>query len=236
MIFGFRFIHLSIVTHTFCCLAEMASSSSQQRSGVTTSVPKFLVDYNEVEMKPHNHLPLLNIPNDRSYFMEARNFLLSGPAKTVLTLNILAVQTLLYNLWTNALVVTGETVKGTKYEYVSGFLPSKTDHTKLEEFSFTLRDFKDVLQSPAKPADTKAYESLPTEAQLIEFLEEIDYEWDKKIGKKSHTVKRSRMTAEWSYIFAHFNQCLTAKVGSHDQASTVHVQMVYSAVKNRKIY
>ena len=43
------------------------------------------------------------------------------------------------------------------------------------------------------------------------------------------------MTSEWSYIFAHFNQCLTAKVGSHDQASTVHVQIVSSAVKNRKI-
>ena len=43
------------------------------------------------------------------------------------------------------------------------------------------------------------------------------------------------MTAEWSYIFAHFNQCLACKVGSHDQASTVHLQMVYSAVKNRQI-
>ena len=125
-------------------------------------------------------------------------------------------------------MVTGETAKGTKYEYVSGFLPSKTDNTKL-------RDFRDVLKFPAKAADTKVYESLPTEAQLIELLEEIDYEWDEKIGKKSHTVKRSRMTTEWSYIFAHFIQCLTAKVGSHDQASTVHVQMVYSTVKNRKI-
>ena len=43
------------------------------------------------------------------------------------------------------------------------------------------------------------------------------------------------MPAEWSYIFAHFNQCLTYKVDSHDQASTVHLQMVYSAVKNRQI-
>ena len=43
------------------------------------------------------------------------------------------------------------------------------------------------------------------------------------------------MTSEWSYIFAHFNQCLTGKVGSHDHASIVHVQMVYSTVKNRKI-
>ena len=182
----------------------MACSSSQQRFGVTTHVPRFRVDYDEVEMKPNNHLPLLTIPNHKSYFMEARNFLFSGPTKTAVTLNIPVMQTLLYNLWATALVVTGETAKGTKYEYVSGFIPSKTDHTKLEEFSFMLTDFRDVLQFPAKPADTKAYESLPSEPQLIEFLEEIDYEWDEKIGKKSHTVKRSRMTAEWSYIFAHF--------------------------------
>jgi len=65
---------------------------------------------------------------------------------------------------------------GTKYEYVSVFLPSKSDHTRLEEFSFTLRDFRDVLKFPAKPADTKAYESLPSEAQLIDFLDEMDYE------------------------------------------------------------
>ena len=143
--------------------------------------------------------------------MEARNFLISGPAKTALTLNIPAVQTMLYNFWATALVVTGETAKGTKYEYVSRFLPSKTDDTKLEEFSFTLRDFRDVLQFPAKPADTKAYESLPTEAQLIEFLEEINYEWDTKIGKKSHTVKRSRMTAEWSSFSPTLTSALLAK-------------------------
>ena len=123
----------------------MASSSSQQRSGVTTPVPRFLVNYDEVEMKPNNHLPLLNIPKDKAYFMEAKNFLLSSPAKTALTLNIPAIQTLLFNLWATPLVVTCETAKGTKYEYVSGFLPCKTDHTKLEEFSFTLRDFRDVL-------------------------------------------------------------------------------------------
>ena len=99
-------------------------------------------------------------------------------------------------------MVAGETPKGVKYEYVTGFLPSKTDDTKLEEFSFTLRDFRDVLRFPAKPADTKAYESLPSDAQLVDFLKEIGYEWDDKLGKVTHTIKRSRMTAEWSYIFA----------------------------------
>ena len=99
---------------------------------------------------------------------------------------------------------------------ISGFLPSKADPTKLEEFSFTLRDFRDVLLFPTKPADTKVYETHPSKAQLIDFLDEIDYEWNEKIGKKSHSVKRGRMTSEWSYIFVHFNQCLIGKVSSHD--------------------
>ena len=73
----------------------MASSSSQQRSGVNTPVPIFLVEFKEVEMKSNNHLPLLTLPNNKSYFMEARNFVLSGPAKTALTLNIPSVQSLL---------------------------------------------------------------------------------------------------------------------------------------------
>ena len=91
-------------------------------------------------------------------------------------LNVPAVKSLVFNLWATALVVTGETPKGVKYEYVTGILPSKTDATKLEEFSIMLRDFRDVFRFPAKPADTKAYEPLPTETQLLEFLEEIGYE------------------------------------------------------------
>ena len=134
----------------------MASSSVQERSGVITPVPHFLVDVNKMEIKPNNFLPLLNIPKGKEYYLEARNFLISGPARTALMLSVPAVKSLLFNLWATALVVAGETPKGVKYEYVIGFLPSKTDDTKLEEFSLTLRDFRDVLRFPAKPADTKA--------------------------------------------------------------------------------
>ena len=96
----------------------MASSSVQIRSRVTIHVPRFLVDFDKVEMKPNNHLPLLIIPKGKEYFMEARNFLLSGPAKTALTLNIPAVKELLFNQWATALVVTRETTKDTKYEHL----------------------------------------------------------------------------------------------------------------------
>ena len=77
-------------------------------------------------------------------------------------MNVPSVKSLLFNLWATVLVVAGESPKGVKYECVTSFLPSKTDHTKLEEFSFTLRDFRDVLRFPAKPADTKAYKPLPS--------------------------------------------------------------------------
>ena len=207
----------------------MASSSAQERSGVITPVPHFIVDFEKVEMKPKNFL------KGKEYYLEARNFFVSGLAKTAQMMNVPAVKSLLFNLWATALLVAGENPKGAKYEYVTGFLPSETDESQLEEFSFRLRDFRDVLHFPAKPADTKTYESLPSDAQLVDFLDEIGYEWDDKLGKVTHTIKRFRMTLEWSYIFAHFNQCLTCKVGSHDQASTVHLQILYSAVKNRQI-
>ena len=45
-------------------------------------------------------------------------------------------------------------------------------------------------------------------------------------------IKRHRLNIEFSYVFAHFIQCMTVKVGSHDQASFTTTQMVYSTIKN----
>ena len=43
------------------------------------------------------------------------------------------------------------------------------------------------------------------------------------------------MSSEFNYLFAHFIQCLSRKLDSYDQASTIHVQMEYSLMKNRRI-
>ena len=91
------FIRALLLIH-YVILAEMATSSAQERSGVTTPVRRFLVEFDKVDMKPNNHLPLLNIPKSKEYYLEARNFLVSGPAKTALMLNIPVVQSLLFNL------------------------------------------------------------------------------------------------------------------------------------------
>ena len=89
------------------------------------------------------------------------------------------------------------------------------------------------MEFPFKPADTKAYNPLPTEDEMIQFLDEINYSWEKT--KIVSVVKHGRMCSEFRYLFAHFIQCLSSKVGSHDQVSTIHVQMVYSVIKNRMI-
>ena len=77
------------------------------------------------------------------------------------------------------------------------------------------------------------YESLPTNKEIIEFLDAIHYDWDDQ--KKLSAINQSRMSSEWSYIFAHFIQCLSYKLGSHNQDFERQVQMVFSAEKNRKI-
>ena len=48
----------------------MASSSVQERSGVITPVPHFIVEFEKVEMKPNNFLPLLNIPKGKEYYLQ----------------------------------------------------------------------------------------------------------------------------------------------------------------------
>ena len=86
----------------------MATSSSQQRE----EVPEYVLQYNEVTWKPTNHLPLLTIPESKSYFQDARNLLLSSPCKTALSLNIPANKELLFTFWATAHVLTGHTDKG----------------------------------------------------------------------------------------------------------------------------
>ena len=77
------------------------------------------------------------------------------------------------------------------------------------------------------------YEPLPTDREMIELLDDIHYDWDDQ--KKLSAINRGRMSSKLRYIFAHFIQCLSCKLRSHDQASSSQVQMVFSTVKNRKI-
>ena len=51
-------------------------------------MPRFILTLKQVEWKPNNHLPLVNLLADNSYFQDARNLLLNGPLKKAFTINI----------------------------------------------------------------------------------------------------------------------------------------------------
>ena len=122
----------------------MATSSSQQAE----EVPEYVLQYDEVTRKPTNHLPLLTIPEGKTYFQDARNLLLSSPCKTALTLSIPANKELMFTFWATAHVLIGRTDKGIPYDYIQGFIPSKDEVTKLVSFDITLPGFRKVLGFP----------------------------------------------------------------------------------------
>ena len=156
-----------------------------------------------------------------------------APMNKSLTINIPPNRALLFNFWATALVIQGVTKKCNKYEYVQSFIPSRDDPLKLELFEFTLTDFRALMEFPPKPANSKTYDPLPAEEKMISFLDEINYQWEK--SKTVIAIKRRKMSSEFSYLFAYFIQYISGKVGNHDQDSTIHVQVVFFAVKNRRI-
>ena len=112
--------------HNIAYVSQMATSSSSQKKH-PDDVPEYVLLYNEVTWKPTNHLPLLTLPEGKTYFQDARNLLINGPYKKALTLNIPANKELLFTFWATAHVLTGRTEHGTEYEYILGYIPSKDD-------------------------------------------------------------------------------------------------------------
>jgi len=178
---------------------------------------------------------LPTIPEGKTYFKNARNLRVNGPCKKALTLNIPANKQLLFTFWAIAHLLSGRTECGTEYEYIQGYIPSKDDDLKFEIFDVTLSGFCKLMEFPTKLVGAATYDPLLTEAEMIEFLDSINYQWDPEKTKSVSAVKLGKMISEFIYLFANFIQCLSGKVGSVDQASTAHLQMVLSVVKNRKI-
>ena len=134
----------------------MATSFSSQKHQAD-DVPEYVLQYDEVAWKPINHLPILTLPEGKTYFQDARNLLINGPCKKALTLNIPANKQLLFTFWAIAHVLTGRTECGTEYEYIQGYIPSKDDAAKLVSFDITLPGFRKLMEFPPKPAGAASY-------------------------------------------------------------------------------
>ncbi|KAJ9552694.1 hypothetical protein OSB04_016739 [Centaurea solstitialis] len=62
-----------------------------------------------------------------------------------------------------------------QYDYIHGFIPSPENPKVLTSFTFNLSNFKAVLKFPGYPTGATAYEPMPSNDVLIEFLDEIHY-------------------------------------------------------------
>ena len=140
----------------------MASSFSQeqqqQQAGMITPVPRFIILLATVEWKPNNYLPLLNLPQEKTYFQEAKNFLLTSPIRKALFINIPANKDLLGNN------------SSCPREDKEGKHRGK--HSGLH---FNLPTLREILEFTPRPADTKVYDPLPTHEELFQFLDDVHY-------------------------------------------------------------
>ena len=90
-----------------------------------------------------------------------------------------------------------------------------------------------MLDLPILPAYCKE----PSKETLIAWLESLGIEWEKnkntrELIKNPSQVKKKCLNPVFAYIWTHFIQCLTAKVGSMDQASFNNTVMVWRAITN----
>ncbi|KAI3758547.1 hypothetical protein L6452_06114 [Arctium lappa] len=100
----------------------------------------------------------------------------------------------------------------------------------------TALGLRKALRFPDKPKN--GFDALPTDAELIQFLDAMEYAWEHKPSttipnKKLTLVKKALMPSQLNYIFSHIIQCMSGKSGSLDQASKVQVQMAYSVIAGR---
>ncbi|KAI3697976.1 hypothetical protein L6452_31083 [Arctium lappa] len=109
-------------------------------------------------------------------------------------------------------------------------------YTQLGSGMMTALGLRKALRFPDKPRN--GFDALPTDAELIQFLDAMEYAWEPKPrttipNKKLTLVKKALMPSQLNYIFLHFIQCMSGKSGSLDQASKVQVQMAYSVIAGR---
>ena len=97
-----------------------------------------------------------------------------------------------------------------------------------------------ALDLPPLSKGETAFHLQPTDSDLIDFIDEIHYKWEKQpntdiLIKTNTALKKNDINAEFSYVFLHFIQSLTAKIGIHDQAGKTQSKMVFVAIKGWKI-
>ncbi|KAI3715452.1 hypothetical protein L6452_22434 [Arctium lappa] len=104
----------------------------------------------------------------------------------------------------------------------------KPSKTLLQQFWFTA----DATELTNKKS---GFDALPTDDELISFLNAMGYCWENKPrssipNKKLTKILKAQMPSQLNFIFSHIIQCMSRKSGSLDQANKTQLQMAYSVI------
>ncbi|KAI3757560.1 hypothetical protein L6452_05101 [Arctium lappa] len=181
----------------------------------------------EVEITKCNHLGRLDFKADKyPHLVEAAEFLKQSCIAYAITVDPKPSKTLLQQFWFTADATELTNKKGER-------VPAISFSTDLGPGSMTALSLRKSLRFPDKPKS--GFDALPTDAELISFLDAMDYCWENKPrssipNKKLTKILKAQMPSQLNFIFSHIIQCMSGKSGSLDQASKTQLQMAYSVI------
>ncbi|KAI3718226.1 hypothetical protein L6452_19088 [Arctium lappa] len=181
----------------------------------------------EVEITKCNHMGRFDFKADKyPHLVEAAEFLKQSCIAYVITVDPKPSKTLLQQFWFTADATELTNKKGER-------VPAISFSTDLGPGSMTALSLRKSLRFPDKPKS--GYDALPTDAELISFLDAMGYCWENKPrssipNKKLTKILKAQMPSQLNFIFSHIIQCMSEKSGSLDQASKTQLQMAYSVI------
>ncbi|KAI3729524.1 hypothetical protein L6452_18184 [Arctium lappa] len=197
----------------------------EQSSIVASKNVRFAIT--EVEITKCNHLGRLDFKADKyPHLVEAANFLKQSCIAYAITVDPKPSKTLLQQFWFTADATELTNKKGER-------VPAISFSTDLGPGSMTALSLRKSLRFPDKPKS--GFDALPTDAELISFLDAMGYCWENKPrssipNKKLTKILKAQMPSQLNFIFSHIIQCMSGKSGSLDQASKIQLQMAYSVI------
>ncbi|KAI3707591.1 hypothetical protein L6452_26217 [Arctium lappa] len=168
------------------------------------------------EVPKNNHLGRLDLDGIKyPHLVDPAKFLKQSCIAYALTVDPKPSKTLLQQFWFTAEESTITNKKGDQ-------VPDIFFCTDLSKGMMTAFSLRKALRFSDKPKS--GFEALPTDAELIQFLDDMEYCWDNKPrstipNKKLTLIKKANMPSQLNFIFSHFIQCMSGKSGSLDQAS-----------------
>ncbi|KAI3758598.1 hypothetical protein L6452_06165 [Arctium lappa] len=152
------------------------------------------------KLPKNNHLARLDFDGVKyPHLVEAAQFLRQSYIAYAITVDPTPSKALLQQFWFTAEETSLTNKKGEQ-------VPAISFSTQLGSGMMTALGLRKALRFPDKPRN--GYDSLPTDTELIQFLDAMEYAWEPKSrttipNKKLTLVKKALMPSQLNYFFSH---------------------------------